>query len=86
MSDRLRLIPYATDLDAEIAVKLDKARREWAGIGSQMIFVESRKTDTERFELVRQLEARATALSIPFDELALLVERREGGGNEPGGL
>jgi len=82
VSDHLRLIPFETDLDAEIADKLHKARHEWAAIGAAMLMVEGSrycKTDTERFELVRQLEARATALSITFDELALLVERRERG-------
>lgn len=85
MSD-LRLVPNAGSLDAEIGAKLRTARSEWAGIGAHMLTVESRTTDTERFKVVRELEALATQLSITFDELALLVERREGRGNEPGGL
>jgi len=86
VSDRLRLIPFETDLDAEIADKLHKARREWAGVAAHLLLFESQKNDAERYELARKLEVAATATSIIFDELALLVERREGGGHEPGGL
>lgn len=82
----LRLIAQESDLDAEIADKISAARDEWAAMGAQMLFFESQKNDTERFELARKLETMATGASITFDELALLVEKREGGGNEPGGL
>jgi hypothetical protein len=82
----LRLIPEESSLDAEIADKISVARDEWAAMGAQMLFFESRANDTERFELARKLETMATGASITFDELALLVEKRERGGNEPGGL
>jgi len=82
----LRLIPQESSIDAEIADKINAARREWAGVAAHMLLFESQRNDTERFNLARKLEALATGASITFDELALLVEKREGGGNEPGGL
>jgi hypothetical protein len=82
----LRLIPQESSLDAEIADKVSQARREWAAVAAHLLLFEGQKNDTERYALARHLEVKATSASITFDELALLVEKREGGGNEPGGL
>lgn len=74
----LSLVPAEPEsLDARIAAHMQDARDIWAGIGSYMLLFETRSDDTARFELCRELELRATDLSQVFDDLALLVEKRE---------
>jgi len=66
-----------TPLEQRIAATLEEARRTWAALGAGFLRWELLDDDTARFDHARKLEARATELSIIFDELALMVEKRE---------